>query len=104
MVEFRHISWWNKFVYASLGSDKIIFSGISHPHLPDTPVVNTGVAYYRFHGVPRLYYSSYENSELKRIVGELKKNRSLKEVYIYFNNTADMAALENAKSLENYIG
>jgi uncharacterized protein YecE (DUF72 family) len=37
-----------------------------YPALPDKAVVNGTVAYYRFHGVPELYYSAYPNLFLKK--------------------------------------
>src|SRR5258706_1809709 len=33
VIEFRHTSWWNEYVYAELAQHNIIFCGISHPNL-----------------------------------------------------------------------
>jgi uncharacterized protein YecE (DUF72 family) len=102
-IEFRHQDWWNDDVYKALGRKKIIFCGISHPSLPDEAIVNTSKAYYRFHGVHKLYYSSYSEEKLREIAFQLKANKKLKEVYIYFNNTASVAAIENITRLKSIL-
>lgn len=101
--EFRHDSWWTEPVYQRLKKEKILFSGISHPKLPDETIVTNKKAYYRFHGVPKLYYSAYKEDMLKRVADDLIKDKTVKEAYIYFNNTADIGAIENAVWLMNYI-
>lgn len=103
-VEFRNAGWWKKEVFETLKANKIIFSGISYPSLPDEAVVNDTKAYYRFHGVPQLYHSSYSHPALKKVVDSLLKNKKPEEVFLYFNNTASMAAIENAKWIKKYIG
>lgn len=102
-VEFRHLSWWNQKVYNRLKKEKIIFCGISHPTLPDDAIVTNQTAYYRFHGVPKLYYSSYKKAMLKKIADILASNKTVKEVYIYFNNTATIGAIENAIWIKKYV-
>jgi uncharacterized protein YecE (DUF72 family) len=103
VVEFRHSSWWTDTIKKKLNKNKIIFSGISHPTLPDEAVVNFKIGYYRFHGVPKLYYSSYDIETLKRIADSLLENKKVKEVFVYFNNTATMGAIENALWLKKYV-
>ena len=95
VAEFRHTSWWNDEVYKKLGKENIVFCGINHPLLPDTPVVNTGRAYYRFHGVPDLYYSQYDHGFLQQTADKLLLQKKCREAFVYFNNTASMAAIEN---------
>ena len=102
-VEFRHQSWWNEKVYKRLKKEKIIFCGISHPTLPDDAIVTHQRAYYRFHGVPKLYYSSYKNAMLKKIADSLASNKSVKEAFIYFNNTATIGAIKNAIWIKKYV-
>jgi len=99
VLEFRHQSWWNNDVYKRLKDEQIIFCGISHPSLPDFPVVNIEKAYYRFHGSPKLYYSSYAHETLQRISNQIQSENP-KQVFVYFNNTATMAAIENATWLK----
>lgn len=102
-IEFRHESWWNEKAYKRLKKEKLIFCGISHPTLPDDAIVTNQTAYYRFHGVPKLYYSSYKNAILKKIADSLAGNETVKEIFIYFNNTATIGAIKNAVWIKKYI-
>ena len=101
-VEFRHDSWWTDKVYNELKKEEIVFCGISHPRLPDKALVTNETAYYRFHGIPKLYYSSYEQDGLRKVADSIKKDKIIKKVFIYFNNTATIAAIENATWLKEY--
>ncbi|HKZ67250.1 MAG TPA: DUF72 domain-containing protein [Chitinophagaceae bacterium] len=103
VLEFRHTSWWTKDVFKQLQKKKIIFSGISHPKLPDKVIINNKIAYYRFHGVPDLYYSAYSHDQLQTIADALLNDKTVKEAYIYFNNTATIGAIENAVWFKEYI-
>jgi uncharacterized protein YecE (DUF72 family) len=103
VVEFRHVSWWNENVSAQLAKHNIIFCGISHPHLPDEVVANTSTLYYRFHGVKKLYFSQYPKKRIIEFAGELFKKANDKKVYVYFNNTATIAAVNNGMQLEGLL-
>ncbi len=103
VLEFRHSSWWEEEVFKKFKKRKIIFSGISHPKLTDEVVVNNKIAYYRFHGVPDLYYSTYGHNKLKAVADALMKDKAVREAYIYFNNTATSGAIENALWLKKYF-
>jgi len=103
VVEFRHQSWWQQPVYDQLATKGIIFSGISHPALPDQPIHNTPLLYYRFHGVPDLYSSQYKRKTIERIINQIEAMPSLRKAYIYFNNTAGIGAIRNALYIMRYI-
>lgn len=103
VVELRHSSWWNDEVYKQLGRNKITFSGMSHPALPETIIENTSLFYYRMHGVPQLYQSPYSIESLKdfeRKVGSFKKT---KKAFVYFNNDIGCNAIRNALELKELI-
>ncbi len=102
VVEFRHTSWWDEHVYDQLAKHNIIFCSISHPNLPDNIITNTSTVYYRYHGVPKLYYSEYDKSVIKKMADEIKQSKKIKQAYIYFNNTAGMGAINNARQLIAY--
>jgi uncharacterized protein YecE (DUF72 family) len=104
VIEFRHNSWWKEEVYRQLAANKISFCGISHPRLPDNTVINTDTVYYRFHGVPVLYKSQYENAFVQEIADDINSNKAVKTAFIYFNNTWGPGALNNALWLKNYCG
>lgn len=102
VVEFRHVSWWSLTVYTELAKRNIIFSGTSHPSLPQTVIAGQPDAYYRFHGIPRIFYSAYTKKQLKSFADEMIQYPVLKQSYIYFNNTASTAAIRNAGWLKQY--
>ncbi len=103
VVELRHNTWWRDDVYEALAKHNITFVGQSHPTLPDDIIQNTSVVYYRFHGVPDLYKSSYSDAFLQKTADAIKSNQQTKEAWLYFNNDIDMAAIENAKELIRLI-
>lgn len=102
-VEFRHPSWWNEEVYETLAKHNIIFCGQSFPgSLPDEPVINNKIAYYRFHGKPVLYKSLYDDKDLDRISNTIRQNKP-EQAYIFFNNTWGESALHNSRSLKAMV-
>lgn len=96
VLEFRHESWWNQQVYDMLAAKGVVFCSISHPHLPDRVITNSDVVYYRFHGIPELYYSPYAPGFLHKVMEAIKTAGTVKEALLYFNNTAQGAAVMNA--------
>lgn len=103
VVEFRHDSWWNEAVYQSFKGRGIAFSGISYPELPDQVIRSVPVLYYRFHGVPQLYASPYTMPVLKRVAGDIRKTRGVRDVFVYFNNDIHASAIRNAREFMQII-
>ena len=103
VIEFRHESWWNEKTYKVLRENRIIFSGISYPGLPDRVIRSVPVMYYRFHGVPELYASSYSIKEMRQITSEINTFRGVTDVYIYFNNDIRAEAIMNARELKDLV-
>jgi uncharacterized protein YecE (DUF72 family) len=104
VVEFRHASWWSQKVFTALKKNHITFCSISYPGLPDDVVKTAPVMYYRFHGVPKLYFSSYKQAALARITEVIMAQRGVQDVYVYFNNDIDVAAIRNAKVIQQLAG
>lgn len=103
VVEFRHISWWNTEVYSELTKHRIVFSGQSHPSpLPGTLIKNNDIFYYRFHGDPILYKSTYPEKTIQAFYNELPKE--CVRAFVYFNNTWGTGALINAEQLQRLSG
>jgi len=102
VIEFRDKTWWNKSTFSALEKHKISFCSISYPNLPSEVIATTDLIYYRLHGVPKLYYSAYDEKELRFVYEEISK-RSVKTVFIYFNNTAGLSAIENAAFIKNIL-
>ncbi len=103
VVEFRQGNWWNQHVIEQFIKLNIAFSGISIKDLPDEIIANTSTIYYRFHGIPKLYFSQYPAEKIKAFAEELKAKAAGKSAYIFFNNTATMAAINNARELKGFL-
>ena len=103
VIEFRHESWWRPNVMKELKRAEVAFCSISYPGLPDEVIKTSGSMYYRFHGIPRLYTSSYKDEMLREVVDSIKKKKGVEEVYLYFNNDVKVAAVRNAKKIDHMI-
>jgi len=104
VIEFRHESWWRKDVQKEMQKHNISFCGVSFPKISfDDAVINTPLCYYRFHGVPKLFYSQYDEAFIAKIYNQISKSKKIKTAFIYFNNTASLAALHNAKYFQQLI-
>ncbi|HYF66976.1 MAG TPA: DUF72 domain-containing protein [Ohtaekwangia sp.] len=104
VVEFRHPSWWNDAVFKTLRKKKITFCSISYPGLPDAVIKTKNTMYYRFHGVPKRYLSSYRKPALQHVFESIDSLSGVKDVYAYFNNDINVAAVSNAKILQKLAG
>ncbi|HEX4850430.1 MAG TPA: DUF72 domain-containing protein, partial [Puia sp.] len=77
--------------------------GISYPGLPDLIISNSATFYYRFHGIPTLYHSSYGDFTLRKMAEELNHSTKISNAFVYFNNTAGMAAIHNARLFKELL-
>lgn len=59
----------------------------------DEPGGWPGLAYYRLHGSPRMYYSAYETARLDALAAKVA---TLRDAWCIFDNTAARAAVANA--------
>jgi len=101
-VEFRHESWWNRAVTDTFKHNNIIFCNPSYPNLPHTAEVTSRIGYFRLHGIPELFYSEYSEDELSGLCRAIHK-APYEKVYVYFNNTASVAAIKNALVFQNML-
>lgn len=104
VIEFRNISWWNNNVFEQLSKHNISFCGISIKNLPDDIIANTSILYYRFHGLEKIYFSEYTFQRMQDFSNELIDKSNNKSAYIFFNNTATIAAINNAIQLKQMLG
>lgn len=102
VIEFRHQSWWNETVLNALRRQQVVFCGMSYPKLPDGFIATTTTAYYRFHGIAELYRSAYTTQFLQRIGNDITATPELKRVFLYFNNTMEMSAINNARYMQQF--
>ena len=101
VVEFRHISWWNKTVQQKLEEADITFCNVNFPGMETFIIQTTSRFYLRLHGNPVLFKSSYAKEELEKFRDEIPGNSE--SVSVYFNNTYYEAGYTNARELRKLI-
>jgi len=104
VVEFRNNSWWTQEVYDAFIKNKLIFCSVNYPKLPTNIIATHSTGYVRLHGNPKLFYSEYGSEELSLMLADIQKAHRLKEVFMYFNNTASTAGIINALAMKRMAG
>lgn len=102
VVEFRHESWWRADVFEALSLRGITFCGVSYPKLPQTLAATSNTGYVRLHGRPKLFYSGYTDAELRSLLAEIMAKK-WEQVFVYFNNTADIHGIADALRFEEML-
>ena len=103
VIEFRNQTWWIEEVYEVFTENNITFCSVNYPNLPTDIIQTNEIGYLRFHGNPKLFYSSYNDEELKRVADFLFSKNKFKKFFIYFNNTASTAGILNALTLKDIL-
>jgi uncharacterized protein YecE (DUF72 family) len=104
VVEFRHESWFSEEIYGILRKYHIAFCAFDMPGLTSPVIATADFAYVRFHGSGRLYSGRYRDEDLSEWAEKMAKlTKNVKEVYVYFNNDIGGAAIDNAKTIRDYI-
>ena len=106
VVEPRHDSW-----FAAEVSDWLAKRHIARVAADPARTEGAGrpggwsrLAYYRWHGSPRMYYSRYDATALARLRRRLEQDRARGVVaWCIFDNTASSAALGNALELAQSV-
>lgn len=96
VIELRHTSWWNTDVEKAFKKAKLTFCNVDYPGLKSYIINTSGLFYFRFHGNPELFKSSYTINDLNNFHETFPKEN---KQYIYFNNTYYEAGYTNAKQL-----
>lgn len=96
--EPRHQSWFRVETEQWLADHAIVRVAADPPRADgaDRPGGWQGLCYYRLHGSPRVYYSSYSADALAEISKRLSFALASSEVWCIFDNTASGAAMEDA--------
>lgn len=106
VAEPRHISWFTEaaedllreFDVGRVGSDPALCIAAA------TPGADLSTLYWRLHGSPRMYYSSYEETDLTELVDHLAaREPPAQERWCIFDNTAHGHATANALKLEELM-
>ncbi|MEO5759492.1 MAG: DUF72 domain-containing protein [Mesorhizobium sp.] len=101
--EPRHSSWFEPEADALLLNSGVARIAADPSPVPEasTPAGWAGLAYFRLHGAPHVYYSNYEAEGLIRIRQQLDTAAaSSPEVWCIFDNTAEGHALGNALAVD----
>jgi uncharacterized protein YecE (DUF72 family) len=102
VLEPRHASWFNAEVDQLLTTLKIARVAADPPRAAgaDRPGGWSGLAYYRLHGSPQIYRSSYDEERLTGISRSLLEfAASGSEAWCIFDNTTSYAAAGDALAL-----
>ena len=100
--EPRHASWFTQAADTLLAAHEIARVAADPPRSQHDghPAGWRGLAYYRLHGSPQIYYSNYDQSTLERTNRALAASAtSATATWCIFDNTAAGAALGNALAM-----
>jgi len=102
VLEPRHVSWQTPQAQALLIEHRIGQVAADPSPIPegDVPGAWPGIRYFRLHGSPRIYYSSYETPWLEELAITLQPRAQDKPTWCIFDNTASGAATANALELQ----
>lgn len=98
--EPRHASWFTPEVDAWLRVRGVARVAADPPRHPEggEPGGWRGLAYWRLHGSPRIYFSAYAPEALSALAARLSREAA-QEVWCVFDNTASSAATTDALAL-----
>jgi uncharacterized protein YecE (DUF72 family) len=104
VIEFRHKSWFDEDVYDILRRNNTGFCVFDMPKLTSPLIATSGFAYIRFHGSGGLYSGRYGDEDLAEWAKKIKRlAANVGPVNIYFNNDVRGYAIDNARTLRNYL-
>jgi uncharacterized protein YecE (DUF72 family) len=101
VCEPRHASWFTDEVDQWFSERRISRVAADPSRVPgaDKPGAWQGLSYFRLHGSPRIYYSSYDDDFLQTLRLQLSALQKSGDVWCIFDNTAAGCALGNALTL-----
>ncbi len=105
VLEPRHLTWFGqeasdllqRFCIALVAADPAISPQGT------VPAGWQGLHYYRLHGSPKMYFSSYSEDYLRDFSAKITKDSISKPVWAIFDNTASGAAVENGIFLKSLL-
>ena len=104
--EPRHASWFSPACAMVMERYRIARVGADPSLGPEggDPAAWGGLAYWRLHGSPQIYRSSYSDARLTELAAKLlRAKRSTRAVWCVFDNTASGAAVANALALQKLV-
>ena len=105
VLEPRHATWFTAEAEDLLRAHNIARAAADPAPVPAaaSPAGGPNLVYYRLHGSPRTYYSSYSDEFLHALAINLAQLPNTTEAWVIFDNTASGAALGNALTLERLL-
>jgi uncharacterized protein YecE (DUF72 family) len=105
VCEPRHPTWFAPRATVLLERHRIARVAADPPPAPEAnrPDGWPGVVYFRLHGSPRKYWSSYSADFLAALAVAVRERVAATHVWCLFDNTASGAALENAWELQRLL-
>jgi uncharacterized protein YecE (DUF72 family) len=104
--EPRHPSWFSAEADALLAGSRIARVAADPAPVPEAAIPGgwSDLAYFRWHGAPRVYYSDYDAESLDRFARQMEAAAaSGAEVWGIFDNTANGHALGNALAISAMV-
>jgi uncharacterized protein YecE (DUF72 family) len=103
-TEPRHPTWFTAAADALLARSRVARVAADPPRAPggDEPGGSGELAYFRLHGSPRVYYSSYGEDFLAQLAG--RAAGAAKPCWVIFDNTTLGAGTANALRLAELLG
>lgn len=103
VCEPRHASWFEPEADALLAAHEVARAATDPARHPDAgrPGGWRGLAYWRLHGSPRMYYSSYDDTALSELAATAQAHP--REAWVIFDNTTSGAAAANALALSRLL-
>jgi uncharacterized protein YecE (DUF72 family) len=101
--EPRHATWFSAGAAALLCRFETVRVAADPAVVPEAGVPGgwDGFAYYRLHGAPRTYYSSYDDASLRELARRV--GGEMRPAWCIFDNTALGAATANALDLKDLL-
>lgn len=101
VCEPRHPSWFEAAADACLAGCGVGRVAADPARVPEAAVPGgwRGISYFRLHGSPQPYRSSYDDERLSAYAALIRADRGARAVWCMFDNTASSAATGNALSL-----
>jgi uncharacterized protein YecE (DUF72 family) len=105
VCEPRHASWFSLAAASLLSEYGTSRVAADPPPVPEAnhPAGNARLAYFRWHGSPRMYWSRYGEAALATLAMTVRDVTIAEEVWCVFDNTASGSAVENAWELSRRI-
>ncbi len=100
VLEPRHASWFSERVSEMLAGFEVARVAADPARVPEAAAPGgwAGMRYWRLHGSPRMYYSSYERVRLEELAAQVRD-----EDWVVFDNTASGAGAGNAVELDGLV-